>query len=142
MVADSARRSFMAGLMVAVVALVVAVPSVAANPACGATVTHNVTLTADMNCSASNTPGIVVGKQGLTIDLNGHTLTGPGSTQHYAGIDNGTGYDHLKLENGKVQGYYEDVYDLYTTGSTILNVDAVADANAYGGSTSGTRATV
>lgn len=51
-------------------------PSIAAatNPACGSTVTSDVTLIADMTCPG--TSGIVVGKSGLTINLNHFAVEG------------------------------------------------------------------
>ena len=87
----------------------------AANPACGATVKHNVTLTGDMDCSASASSGIVIGKAGITINLNGHTLTGPNDGSYY-GIDNSSGYDKVTVENGTVKNYEYDVLYEYTDG--------------------------
>ena len=102
-------------------------PSVAAaNPACGATAKHNVTLTGDMNCSASGTNGINVGKSGITINLNGHTLTGPGSnTCCLFGIEDSVGYDKVTLENGTVRDFYGAVQFYYTTGAQFLHVKAL-----------------
>jgi hypothetical protein len=105
-----------------------AVPSVAAaNPACGATVKHNVTLTGDMDCSASGTNGINVGKSAITINLNGHTLTGPGGdTCCTFGIeDSSVGYDKVTLENGTVRDFYGAVRFYYTTGAQFLHVKAL-----------------
>src|SRR5262245_57242965 len=42
---------------------------------CGQTVTTSVTLTADMHCAGK---GLAIGKDGITVNLNGHTLTGSG----------------------------------------------------------------
>lgn len=42
--------------------------------ACGQTVTENVVLTEDLDCGRG--PGITVGKDGVTVDLNDHSITG------------------------------------------------------------------
>jgi parallel beta-helix repeat protein len=120
-------RSLLVALALGGTAL--AVPSVAAaNPACGATVTHNVTLTSDMDCSASATNGINVGKPGITINLNGHTLTGPGSGNCCnLGIVNTTGYDKVTVENGTVKDYFDAVQFYYTTGTRILHFMALGN---------------
>ena len=113
--------------------MVLAAPSVAAaNPACGATVKHNVTLTSDMDCSNSPTAGIIVGKAGITINLNGHTLTGPGSnTCCYFGIDGTNGYDKATVENGTVSAYFEAVQLSNTTGARILHLKALGSSEGF-----------
>lgn len=99
---------------------VLAAPSVAvANPVCGSTVTSNVTLTADMNCPG--TSGIVVGKSGITINLNGFSVAGD-NTSNTVGIDNSGGWNQVTVENGTVS-HFDDgiVYDA-TDHGTINNV--------------------
>ncbi len=113
-------------------ALLVPAGAQAANPACGSTVTHDVKLTADMDCSASNTDGIDVGKSGITINLNGHSITGPDNNS-YDGVDN-EGYDDVTLENGSITGYEYGVFFEYTSGSKILHVHAGdTSSNTYSG---------
>ncbi len=110
--------------------LALPVAAQAANPACGSTITHDVKLTADMDCSASNTTGLEIGKAGLTVDLNGHSLIGPDALTVYTGIDDTAGYDRLTIKNGSVRGYGENVYIEYSTGSRILHVHA-GSTSAY-----------
>lgn len=107
----------------------IAVPSVAAaNPVCGATVNHNVTLTSDMDCFGSSTNGINIGKPGITINLNGHTLTGPGSNICCNfGIENSSGYDKVTVENGTVSDYFEAVQLFNATGARIVDVKALGN---------------
>ncbi len=42
---------------------------------CGATIVADITLDRDLSCKGN---GLVVAKDGVTIDLGGHTMTGPG----------------------------------------------------------------
>jgi parallel beta-helix repeat protein len=48
----------------------------AADDLCGATIVANLTLTEDLTCSGN---GLFVGADGITLDLNGHTIMGPGT---------------------------------------------------------------
>jgi hypothetical protein len=104
-------------------ALLVPAAAQAANPACGATIKHDVKLTSNMDCSGSATAGLIVGKAGVTINLNGHALIGPGNSDYF-GVDDTEGWDHFTLENGAVRGYGENVYVEYATGPRILHVHA------------------
>jgi Periplasmic copper-binding protein (NosD) len=112
----------------AVAGLALAAPSVAgANPACGSTVIHSVTLNANMNCPASS--GILVGKSGITINLNTHTITGPGGMTSYYGVFD-SGFGHVTIENGTVQNFYDDVHVDSSSGTTILKIKAHGANNA------------
>jgi parallel beta-helix repeat protein len=42
---------------------------------CGQVVTQDVTLTSDLNCDSGD--GLIVGASGITINLNGYSITGP-----------------------------------------------------------------
>lgn len=50
---------------------------------CGQVIKQSVKLTANLNCK---TDGIIVGADGITIDLNGFTLSGPGEKSSKVGI--------------------------------------------------------
>jgi parallel beta-helix repeat protein len=107
----------------------------AAKPAlqCGDTVTHSVTLTRDL----TNCPdwGLQIGADGITVDLNGHTIDGtvtqitdcdvPPSGP--AGIGNPS-YDRVTIENGTLQQFSSGVgAGTETTGmsdSTLRNLTA------------------
>jgi hypothetical protein len=90
-------------------------------------VTHSVTLTADMNCPASS--GILVGKSGITINLNNHTITGPTGPTSYYGVYDG-GYGHVTIENGTVANFYDGVHVEYSSGTKILKIKAHGAYNA------------
>jgi hypothetical protein len=73
---------------------------------CGATVTQDVTLTADLlDCPGD---GLVVGAAGITVDLNGHTVSGriiSGGDPGQVGIDNSGGHDDVTIRNGTVRDF-------------------------------------
>lgn len=50
---------------------------------CGQVVRETVTLSADLDCE---TDGIIVGSNGITIDLNGYTIKGPGPASSMVGV--------------------------------------------------------
>ena len=96
--------------------------SAAATVGCGAVVTTNVTLRADIvNCPGD---GLVVGANGIRIDLNGHELTGLKSAGS-VGIRN-AGHNGVRIESSKPFGSINefDVGVLVTAASrnTISNV--------------------
>ena len=66
---------------------------------CGSVVTGNVRLTADLACPG---PGLVIGADGVRIDLAGHTITGSGSG---IGVDDNGGYDGFTIRNGTIRGF-------------------------------------
>ena len=97
-----------AGTIVATAALLaVAVPAGDAGAApvisCGSVVTRSLTLQADLaDCKGD---GLIVGKAGITIDLNGHTISSPAvhtsaflTVPGSAGIRN-AGYPRVKIVN-------------------------------------------
>jgi parallel beta-helix repeat protein len=77
----------------------------AIQPACGATITVDTKLTADLvDCPGD---GIVIGAVGITLDLGGHIVDGdgsPGLTGPNIGIRN-DGYDGVTVRNGAVQEF-------------------------------------
>lgn len=58
-------------------------PTASSQPVCGEVVKQSVTLTANLNCSGD---GLIVGADGVTINLNGFFLTGPGLNSSTRGI--------------------------------------------------------
>jgi parallel beta-helix repeat protein len=88
---------------------------------CNQVVTADARLAADLTCTkpADGTPlnGIIVGADGITIDLRGHTLTAPDSFNtgpFPRGTQNGVGvvvlgHDHVHVTNGKLTGWTSGV---------------------------------
>src|SRR3954447_25903757 len=73
-------------------------------PACGAVITVDTKLAADLTGCPGD--GIVIGADGITLDLNGHEIDGDaaaGTTGPDVGIRS-VGLDGVTIENGTVQG--------------------------------------
>ena len=141
------RRIF---TMLAVFALTVgmlASPASAEDPIeCGDTITESVTLTADLGPCPGG--GLIVGADGITIDLGGHTLIGSRPAELF--VDNpfsygfgvmNVGYDNVTITNGSIERFTIGV-DLrdgvaWTTVSHldiswVLNgVGTIGSANSY-----------
>lgn len=128
-------------------ALALAAPA-AAQPAlqCGDTLTHSVTLTRDL----TNCPdwGLLIGADGITVDLNGHTIDGTVTQitdcdvrpSGPAGIGNPS-YDRVTVENGTLQQFSSGFgAGTETTGmsdSTLRNL--TARDNRFSGISMGSR---
>jgi parallel beta-helix repeat protein len=90
-------------------AVIGAVPAYAVMPACGSTINVNTTLTGDMTCPGD---GLNIGASGITLDLGGHTITGPGSevrpspTGIFAGVRVFSGRTGVTVKNGTVQNFF------------------------------------
>jgi large repetitive protein len=77
----------------------------AAPIACGSVVTRSVTLTDDLlGCQGD---GLVIGADGITVDLNGHTVAGVGSDDS-VGIRN-VGHDRVLVKHGVVRQFERGV---------------------------------
>lgn len=85
-------------------------PALASHVGCGDTITADTTLDADLvNCPSN---GIVVGAGGITLDLNGHTVSGDAAPFEECpkrefcdiGLLN-DGHDGVTVKNGSVNGF-------------------------------------
>jgi len=96
------------------IALLLALPG-AANAAvsCGATITQDTVLDADLDCDGN---GIVIGADGITLDLAGHSVSADGSS-----ILN-QGHDDVTIENGSVVVDTVGIRLQGVTGNLIRNV--------------------
>jgi parallel beta-helix repeat protein len=73
-------------------------PAVTADHLCGATIVDDLKLDHDLTCAG---PGLIVGADGIRIDLNGHTIAG-------AGVDAGlelTGRTDVTIMGGTVRNF-------------------------------------
>jgi parallel beta-helix repeat protein len=94
--------------------------------ACGDVVTQDVVLAADVECGLAQTPGLVVGADNITIDLNGHHVFGPFAThQGFPGIVNG-GYDGVTIRNGSAVGLAGIVL-IGASNNQLVDLDASGD---------------
>ena len=93
---------------------------------CGAVVTSDVRLTADLlDCPAS---GIVVGAPAITIDLAGHVVDGTGSG---AGIDNEAGHDDVRITRGTLREFVFGVILVQADGTKVDRVVAAANLDGF-----------
>jgi parallel beta-helix repeat protein len=115
----------LAGLLAAVglstVALAAAPGTASADPvSCGAVITEDTTLDSDLiDCPG---PALVIGADGVTVDLAGHTVSSACSTNTpgFAAIDDSGGYDNVRIVNGTVQsGSDATVAFVDSTGSVL-----------------------
>ena len=79
-------------------------------PACGDTITVDTTLHADLVDCPSN--GLVIGADGITLDLNGHTIDGDGALVDPClevtcdlGVDNSAGHSGVAVVGGTVKEF-------------------------------------
>jgi parallel beta-helix repeat protein len=111
---------------------------------CGDTLTHSVRLTNDLtDCTGD---GLVIGADGITVDLNRHTIDGnvaqpdcpEGTSPSSAGISNG-GHDGLTIKDGVVRQFDVGI----TAGGTAVGMadsylhDLTVRDNRFGGITLG-----
>ncbi len=76
----------------------------AAHVGCNDTITADTTLDSDLTkCTG---PGIRIGADDITLDLNGHTITGKGKG---VGVNNIAGYDGVTIEGGSIHNFMESV---------------------------------
>ena len=109
---SSRRFTVVAALLLAPLATVLALPAgpaSATSPSCDTTVTTNVKLTADLNCT--NEMGLTIGKKNITINLNGHTISGGTGGDGFEGIyADSESYGGVTIENGTIDDFGYDIY--------------------------------
>jgi parallel beta-helix repeat protein len=111
------------GLTVVVALLQIPVSAGASNGLeCGDVVTESVSLTHDLiNCPGD---GLVVGANGITIDLAGHTIDGAGAG---AGVRVPPGSVDVTVTNGTITQFAEGVTLDTTTGNTVSRLNVAAN---------------
>jgi len=96
----------------------------AAAPTCGATIKMSITLHANLNCSAGGTNGLNVGKNGIVINLNGHSIIGAGAAGGQTGIYNNT-FQKVTVENGTIKNFYTGYSSISAVGEKVTHVHVV-----------------
>lgn len=77
---------------------------------CGETVTHSVTLASDVSCPEFGSTGLVVGADGIAIDLNGHSVTGPDGLGFGSGVGiENQGHKGVTIRNGSISLFRDGV---------------------------------
>lgn len=90
-------------------------------PACGETITSNFTLTANLGPCAG--PGLIINADNITVNLNGHSLVGPGPTD---GTNPGieiVGHTGDTVENGSVSNFDIGVLVNMSASNTITRLN-------------------
>jgi parallel beta-helix repeat protein len=99
------------------------------NLECGDTITHDFTLSGDVECFGFTTDGLVVGADGIDVNLNGHTLSGPivftWSFLTPYGVDNTAGHDDVTIRNGTVTLWGTAIVVRNGSFNAVRGVDAV-----------------
>ncbi len=89
--------------------------------ACGANLTANTVLTADMNCTAVNNHGLVL-QAGITLDCNGHTITGKGGA---VGQQTGFYGIYVRASNAIVKNCRVQAYEIGVRVRQANNVQVI-----------------
>ncbi len=123
-------------LLAAAAALVALHPAGAASTApalravvvsCGQTITVSIVVSNDLDDCPGY--GLIVGANGITIDLGGHTIDGD-AISGGDGVSNG-GFDNVKIQDGTITGFGFGVrLSSSADGNKITNIRA--DFNTYG----------
>jgi parallel beta-helix repeat protein len=101
---------------------------------CGQVVTQDVTLTSDLNCD--NGDGLIVGAPGITINLNGYSITGPqggGETNPTTTADSGSGNGGETNPTTADSGRGDSITPVSTTADSGRGDGGEADDEASGG---------
>ncbi len=103
----------------------VAIPGAAASPSCGDILTASVTLIADLACDG---PALFIGADDVTVELAGHTISGPGEFFGIAsfGVDRAT-----VLGPGSIKEFAIPVYFEGGSGHLARGVTATATLQAF-----------
>jgi parallel beta-helix repeat protein len=95
-------------------------PTAAANDLCGATILANVKLDHDQTCAGN---GLTVGADGITIDLNGHTIAGSGTGNGILAA----GRSGVVITGGTVRNFTIGVQLAGSTGIVVKGIRAIGN---------------
>lgn len=102
---------------------VVVLPLTTTAVTCGQHVTTSIVVGNDLFCSSGN--GLTADASGIIINLNGHTVTGPGAVG--SGVNAGGNFSSgVTVENGTVRGWAAGV-DASGPSDKVVNVRATAN---------------
>jgi parallel beta-helix repeat protein len=96
------------------------------NLACGDVITNDFALSGTTTCESEEV-GLVIGADGVDVNLNGHGLNGPtgpvSDETTGVGVDNGAGHDDVTIRNGSVLRWGNAVRLTGASFNLIRNVD-------------------
>ncbi|GAB2931027.1 hypothetical protein GCM10027280_18310 [Micromonospora polyrhachis] len=94
----------------------------ATTPQCGDIITTSVTLTGDLQCVGN---GLTVGAHGVTLDLNGHTISGSRTGIGIIAAD----HNDLTIRGGTVTGFHREILLGYARNLTVRDLRVIHDAD-------------
>jgi hypothetical protein len=94
---------------------------VKANAHCGEVITSSLALNTNLTCSGS---GLTVGASGVTLDLGGHTISGPGSATGTTGVSVANGDAPATVKDGTVSGFGDGISASGATSADSVNLAA------------------
>lgn len=120
-------RRFVATASVFAVGMAVIVGAAPAHaddgPMCGEVITVDTVLTADLLCDGT-TDGLIIGAAGVTLDLKGHTIAGPGPAHTmYSGV-RVAGHADVTVTRGTISGFQAGVVLDQAWGATVSKLTA------------------
>lgn len=131
---ESGRRNWIRTCCAALGIALCASPAIAnGQPAvCGQPITSDLKLENDLTCNGTH--GLRVRAENITIDLNGHTLTGIVSPidTGLAGITTGRGHRDFRIMNGTIVGFNRGIDVANSSGVVIQDVTIRDPVMAHG----------
>ncbi len=105
-----------------------AAPASAATLTCGTTLTASVTLTRNLDCRHYNGNALTIEANGVVVNLNGHSILGPGASDGSYAVDD-PGYSDVTVKNGTISNFYVAAGFVgsaidYQTGIVVKNLDS------------------
>jgi parallel beta-helix repeat protein len=120
-------RTINARMTVAVAGLLLcAAGSAKADPACGEVLVQSIALTADLACNGPQQDGLVIAGDGVTLDLNGHVISGSGAAGVRIVGPNAT-VTNTAVRPGVIRGFEYGVYLNPTHGATVSGLTVTAN---------------
>jgi hypothetical protein len=96
---------------------------------CGTTIVDSITLQQDLVDCPSGVNGLMIGADGITINLNGHKIVGRSGSAN--GVDNSDGHNGMKIigENGSISGFTNGIEMRGSSGAQVSGLTIQDNAN-------------
>jgi parallel beta-helix repeat protein len=111
-------------VLILIIAFSAIIPAKASALSCGDIITENITLTEDLHCE-NTWYALMIGANNITLNLNGHTLSGPGAYPddgvYIYGVEV-NGRRNAKVINGTLRGFDFGIRANHADGLLVKNV--------------------